>query len=231
MSTRPPVRRDGVGGFVGLVAIAIAAASLPVAPRWPAADASTDVIRAYFVEHGRDFLVQTFLAWVGFVGFSRVLVGLAKLVADAGERAAANAGLVGTAVLTVALVFGNMPWATLAYDVPESGDVVRALWDLGLLASFNGAGIAAGLALFPIGIGLLRTKILPAFYTYLVLLAAVNGVVLTTCFGRGGPMSPNGPIGIASIGTLTLVLLAGSILLLRAPTPPAKAAAPASKVG
>jgi hypothetical protein len=211
-------RRDAVGGFVGLLAIGIALSSLPLAPPWPPADAPTEIVRAYFVDHGRSFLLQTFLAWVGFVGFSRILIGLAKLVADAGEREAAVTGLVGTGILTAALVFGNVPWAALAYGVPESPDVVRALWNLGLVSAFNVAGLAIALALFPIGIGLLRTKILPGPYVYLVLFAAVNGVLLATCFGKGGPMSPNGPIGLASILSLTLVLLVGSILLLRKPT-------------
>src|SRR5262249_5555379 len=150
-----------------------------------------------------------------FVGFSRPLIGLAKLVEDAGEKHAATTTYVGTAFLVAALVFGNLPWATLAYETPESGDVLRALWNLGLLSAFNVAGLAMGLALFPLGIGLMRTKILPAFYTYLVLVSALVGMVLATCMARSGVMSPNGPIGLASILLLTAVLLVGSILLLR----------------
>jgi hypothetical protein len=209
------MRRDATGGFVGLVAIAIALSSLPLAPQWPAADAPTDVVRAYFTDHGRSFLLQTFLAWIGFVGFSRVLVGIAKLVSDAGEKAAATTALMGTALLTAALVFGNLPWAALAYETPQSEDTIRALWNLGLLSAFNVAGLATGLALFPLGVGLLRTKVLPAFYTYLVMVSAIVGMVLATCFARGGLMSPNGPIGMISIVLLTAVLLVGSILLLR----------------
>ncbi|HEY8079346.1 MAG TPA: hypothetical protein VIF62_34685 [Labilithrix sp.] len=209
------MRRDAVGGMVGLLAIAIALAALPIAPAWPAADAPTDVVRAYFVDHGKQFLMQTFLAWVGFVGFSRVLVGLANVVIEGGERAAGHTAIVGTAVMTAALVFGNVPWAALAYEPPESADAVRALWNVGLISAFNVAGISVALALFPLGVGLLRTKQLPAYYTYMVLGTAVIGTVLATCFGRGGPMAPNGPIGMLSIVTLTAVLLVGSLLLLR----------------
>lgn len=208
-------RRDPVGGLVGVLAVAIALAALPVAPQWPAADAATDVVRTYFVDHGRAFLLQTFVAWVGFVGFSRALIGLAKLVGDAGEREAALTTYVGTGMLVVSMVAGNLPWATLAYEPPLTPDVVRALWDFGLLSAFNVAGIMMSIALFPLGIGLLRTKVLPPAYTYLVLLSAVIGVVLATCFGRTGPMTPNGPIGLVAILALTLVILIGSILLLR----------------
>jgi hypothetical protein len=208
------MRRDATGGLVGLVAIAITLGALPLAPRWPAADSSLDVVHTYFLEHGRAFPLQTFLAWVGFVGFSRVLIGIGILILDAGERQAAVTAFVGTALLTAAMVFGNLPWAALAYDPPENADGVRTLWNLGLLSAFNVTGIATALALFPIGIGLMRTKILPAFYTYLAFATAIVGTVLATCFARGGLMSPNGPIGFLSIALLASVLLIGSILLL-----------------
>src|SRR5256885_6427819 len=43
---------ERASGILGLTGVAIALGGLPLAPKWPEADAPIDVVRAYFVEHG-----------------------------------------------------------------------------------------------------------------------------------------------------------------------------------
>lgn len=210
--------RDREGGIFGLVGTAVALASLPLAPLWPAADAPADVIRLYFTDHGAEFLAQCIVLSVGFVVLLRLYAGLARAVARAGAEGYGWTALAGAAITTGGIILGNAPWAVLAYRPPPDAGLLLTMWDLGLIAAFTVAGPCIAAMWIPLGLGVLRTRALPASFGYALLGAAVVHIGAGACVARSGAFSPNGAAGLASISVHVGCTIAGAVLLLlRAP--------------
>src|SRR5262249_9097074 len=75
---------ERTAGIIGLVGVIIALAGLPLAPKWPEADAPLEVVRTYFSENGRAFLTQNCVVWFGFVLFGAFFVGASLRLVRAG---------------------------------------------------------------------------------------------------------------------------------------------------
>jgi len=211
---------ERASGVIGLIGVVIALAGLPLAPKWPEANAPIDVVRAYFVEHGGAFLTQNCVVWFGFVLFAGFFVGASLRIARTGRHALSVASLLGATLLLGAMIFGNAPWAALAFAKPESADVVRGLWNLGLVSAFNVAGIAMFAALAPLGTGIVASSTFPRWFGVFVLGGAALGLGLALCFAPSGTSSPSGSVGVASIVVLSAIIAIGSVLLIRgAPSP------------
>lgn len=213
----PGAARDREGGIFGIVRTAVALAALPAAPPWPHADAPVEEIRAYFTAHGGAFLLQSVMLGVGFVLLLRLYAGLARIVARGGAEGAAWTGLAGAAIMTVAIIVGNAPWAVLAYRLPEDPGLVLAMWDLGLVSAFTLVGPCIAAAWIPLGVGVLRSRALPAAYGWVLLAAAVLHLVAGAAVARSGAFSPNGPVALASILAHVGCTIAGVVLLMRRP--------------
>jgi len=207
--------RDREGGIFGLVGAGVALLSLGLAPPWPAADASEAAIRGYFSAHGSGFLLQMSVLSLGFLVLLRLYAGLARTVARGGAEGMGWAALAGAAVMTVAIVVGNAPWAVLAYRLPTDGGMLRLLWDLGLLAAFTVVGPCIAAMWVPLGIGALRTGALPAAYGYALLAAAAVHIGASACVAHSGVFSPNGPVALLSILAHVACTITGAVLLLR----------------
>ncbi len=207
--------RDREGGIFGLVGTAVALASLPLAPPWPAADAPADVIRQYFTDHGSAFLAQCIVLSVGFVVLLRLYGGLARAVARAGAEGYGWTALAGAAIMTGAIIVGNAPWAVLAYRSPPDAGLLLTMWDLGLISAFTVAGPCIAAMWIPLGLGVLRTRALPTGFGYALLGAAAVHIGAGACVARSGAFSPNGPAGLASILVHVGCTIAGAVLLLR----------------
>ena len=83
------------------------------------------------------------------------------------------------------------------------------------MSAFTVAGPCIAAMWIPLGVGVLRTHALPTAYGYALLAAAAVQIGAGTCVARGGVLSPNGPIALASILVHVGCTMAGAVLLLR----------------
>jgi hypothetical protein len=200
-------------GVAGLVAVFLLIASLPMAWPWPDVDAPAGAIAVYFQESRAGVLWQAWTATAGVVLLIPLAVGIAELMRARG-RAVASATLRG-AMLLLAGTFASswLPWIAIALR-PGPPEVMVALYDLGLLGRFVGAGLPLALGLGALALGTLDGAVLPRWIAVLALGEVPIAVVLAGCTASRGLFAPSGPVGFASMALFTVLGVASSIALL-----------------
>jgi hypothetical protein len=204
-----------LAGVAAVVAVVLGFVSLGIAPQWPAADASAAVVREYFQNHGRAFLLQTSLSWVCFGLIGYFLAALAESFAARDRRTCASWLLLGGGAALCGLVVGSVPWAAIAYHVPAENGVLMFAWNLGLLGAFTAVGPLLASALVPAGMGILYSGVLPKWIGGIALFSAATSLLLGFAWQPSGPLSPNGAVGLLSVLTFILFQLTSGIAIIR----------------
>jgi hypothetical protein len=204
------------GGVIGLSAMALMVASLPMAPPWPPAEASTDLVIAYFRDNTSGFYRQAWTANAGVVLL--VLWGAAwHRVLDGRGHPLAAAGVLASLIIFVGVFTAFwMPWIVIAFRPELPPDTVQGLYDLGLLGQFIGVGFPLALFFGSLAVGIFATRVVPRAAGMVAALGVPLNILLAACYARSGALSPSGPVGFASIGLFTLIVVATSILMIRA---------------
>jgi hypothetical protein len=213
---------------MGVVFVVLAIVAFAIFGEQPKAeDTAADVVSFYRDDGGR---VLTAVTIFGFA--SLALFWFVGAVVDTLRRA--GEGRLGAAALALTAVWFAMQFSTLALTgalavtIADTADVgaTRALNTVALAADNVGAFPLAG-AFFAVSVGLARARILPAWYTWFGLAAAVLVVLHGTNWASSGFWSPGGGYLYITVITALLWTLVTSVLLFRAPVAeevPARAA-------
>jgi hypothetical protein len=204
-----------LAGIAAVIAVVLGFVSLGIAPKWPAADAGTAVVREYFQRNGRAFLLQTSLSWVCFGLIGYLFAALAEGFAACDRRTCGRWLLLGGGAAVCGLVVGSVPWAVIAYRVPAEDGVLMFAWDLGLLGAFTAVGPLLASALIPAGVGIIYSGVLPKWIGGVALLSAAISLLLGFAWQPSGPLSPNGEVGLISVLTFILFQLTSGIAIIR----------------
>jgi hypothetical protein len=187
----------------------------------PGLDDSPEEIATYFDEERGKLLtviVLFGLAIVAFLWFLGSVVHALRVEADESRIAptALGAGVV-TASLFGGIVLLN---AGLAFQIAEDGDagVVAAVYDLAWVASTLISFPVAALV-FATGIGVWRSRLLPAWFGWASAVAAVAILSSGTTWARDGFWAPDGLYNayITPIIFIAWTVVASVLLLLRRP--------------
>jgi MFS family permease len=187
----------------------------------PGLDDSPEEIATYFDEERGKLLtviVLFGLAIVAFLWFLGSVVHTLRVEADESRIAptALGAGVV-TASLFGGIVLLN---AGLAFQIAEDGDagVVAAVYDLAWVASTLISFPVAALV-FATGIGVWRSRLLPAWFGWASAVAAVAILSSGTTWARDGFWAPDGLYNayITPIIFIAWTVVASVLLLLRRP--------------
>jgi hypothetical protein len=204
------VRWAGLAGIVFVVLIII---SIVSSGSMPAADDPAEKIRTFFVDHRGGLLAANF---AGLLATPFVLwfgVGLREIVrGDRIARAQGTASLAGLLVTApMAMVGGALQVAAVYVDgaaAKTNPDTLRLLFNAQALAF---GATASGIIVFVAGAGLAirRTGALPAYTTWLAVLAVVGNVVaLFSTLGAGASA-----VGLAGVATFALFILVSGITM------------------
>ncbi len=200
------VRPRGNGGLL---------ASLPLAPPWPSASASTDAVVSYFVENRAGFLRQAWVASCGVVLLIPFAWALFELHRRRG-RAVAGGALLGSMLAFVG-AFGIywIPWVCIAFRPDRPPAVVQALYDMGLLGQFIGVGPCLAVLFGSIAFGTLDGAVLPRWLAWISIVQVPLNVLLAGSTAHDGLFAPSGPIGFGSIGLFTVFGVGSSLSMIR----------------
>jgi hypothetical protein len=194
-------------------------------------DSSTD-IASFYTDHRSRVLTAivifgfAFLALIWFVG------AVANTLREAGEGRLAATALVLSAVWVALQASITMVAGGLALNIAAAGDnggVLVALntltWTGDVFAAFLLAGIFAATT-----IGLVRARVMPSWYGWLGLVAALATILRATNWARDGFWSPSGDwVFVAIVAGLVWTLVTSILLVRRAPATegaPERAAVP-----
>jgi hypothetical protein len=204
-----------LAGFAAVIAVVLGFVSLGIAPKWPTADAGAGVVRAYFEQNGRAFLLQTSLSWVCFGLIGYLFAALAEGFAACARPTCGRWLQLGGGAALCGLVVGSVPWAAIAYRVPVNDDVLMFAWNLGLLSAFTAVGPLLASALVPAGVGILYSGVLPKWIGVVALSSGAISLLLGFAWQSSGPLSPNGEVGLLSVLTFILFQLTSGIAIIR----------------
>jgi hypothetical protein len=183
----------------------------------PKVDASGSEVAAFYSDHGGRILTAVPIIAIGFLFFLWFAGAIANLLRESGQgRLAATVLALAGAQVGVAFVVQAMS-ASLALNIADSGDegatqaVSSLSWSIDALGSFLVGGIIGAAT-----VGLTRAAIVPRWFTWIGLAAAILAALRGTTWASDGFWSPSG-------GYLYILLVAGlgwavvaSILLYRA---------------
>jgi hypothetical protein len=203
---------------MGVVFVVLAIVAFAIFGEQPkAGDAAADVVSFYRDDGGRVLTAVTIfgfaaLALFWFVG------AVVNTLRVAGE------GRLGATALALTAVWFAMQFSTLALTaglavtIADTADesVTQALNTISLSADNVGAFPLAG-AFLAVSVGLARARILPAWYTWFGLAAAVLVVLHGTNWASSGFWSPGGAYVWITVLTALVWTLVTSVLLFRAP--------------
>jgi hypothetical protein len=203
------------GGLAGLAALLALVASLPLAPPWPPASAGTAAVIDYFASHRAGFLRQAWLATGGAILLVPFAAALAALLRGAGRPLAG--GTVFGAMLVFVGAFGInwIPWIGIAFRPGHPPEIVRALYDFGLLGQFVGVGMPLALLFGAVAAGTHDGAVLPRWIAWLSAALVPLNLALAAATSVSGLLSPSGPLGFASIGLFTVFGIAAAIAMIR----------------
>jgi hypothetical protein len=208
-------RLPRLAGIAAVVAVVLGFVSLGMAPKWPAANATAAVVREYFRQNGRAFLLQTSLSWVCFGLIGYLFAALAEGFTARGRQTCGRWQLLGGGAAVCGLVVGSVPWAAIAYQVPAEDGVLLFAWNLGLLGAFTAVGPLLASALVPAGVGIIYSGVLPKWIGGIALLSAAVSLMLGFAWQPSGPMSPNGEIGLLAVLTFILFQVTSGVAIIR----------------
>ena len=211
----PP--RSWWGPVTGIGFVALLVASFSVAPMPPAAGATVEAIRTYFVDNAPAVRSYALLQSLASVLLLLFVCWLSEMVRTEARARLAAAAVLGAGILTLAAsLTGAAISATLASDVAANGDasLLRALFHLGNFALNVGDPMVAVL----VGAHALatsRSPWMPRWLTALGLVVAASWILgSVSIIATEGPFaSPTGPYGLAMV-TLLLAWVAAAALAL-----------------
>jgi hypothetical protein len=185
----------------------------------PEIGAPADEIGSFYADDRGKLLTVTVLFGLSVIAFLWFLASLATMLRQAGEPRLAATSF-GAGVLTTSLFGGVILMnAGLAFKIAEDGDagVVTALydlsWALSVLISYPAAALVGAA-----GIASLRSRLLPEWFGWASVVAALAVLVSGTTWARSGFWAPDGAYN-AYITPIVLVawIVAVSVLLLTRP--------------
>lgn len=214
-------------GILG-VALIIVTFFLP-AKSPPAIDDPASTVAAFFTDNRSALLTSAFLGGLALIALTWFFASLVYSLWNAGEVRLSIVVLAGAVMLGAMATLATALQALLAYDLAATMDaeIVRGLW----LLIFAPFAFGWGLAIIALatGVAAMRSAMLPAWYSWLSILAALWFVVSGLAYADSGFFSPTGGWGfIGFLAFLAWVLLTSGLLLRRSMPSEAPMAAPAS---
>jgi hypothetical protein len=200
-----------------LVFLALYIVAMLVVPMPPGLGSSTGKVAAYYVDHHRAGLIQTFLLGMALIAFLWFLGSLVALIRNAGEaRLASIAFAGGISVAGLALVGTTINAALFMRVALESPAMAGGLHVIAVTA-YTLIGFGSATLAFATAIAVWRSKALPIWYAATT---AIGGILFL--FGGGalvhsGFYAPNGTYWwIATIAFLVWTLITTAELIQHA---------------
>ena len=201
----------------GIVFVVLAVTGFLVIGDQPKVGDSSGDIASFYTDHRSRVLTAMILFGFAFLFLIWFVGAVANILREAGEGRLAATGLVLAAVWVALQASVTMMAGGLALNIAAAGDnggVLVALntitWTGDVFAAFLLAGIFAAVT-----IGLVRARILPSWYGWLGLVAALAMILRATNWAKDGFWSPSGDFFLVAIVSGLVWTLVTSIMLVR----------------
>ncbi len=211
---------ERLAAATGIVALVLLMVEFVMVPTWPKADAATNTIIDFFVEHRTSVLLGEYIGGIGAVAFFLWFLGSLRSFLMLAEGTPGRLSAVAFGGGLVAIAVGSLGAAAnivLALQAAEEGDeaVVRAFYVLSNTA-FAVFFLPIGVLIGATSIVALRTRALPKWYGQAGGLFALAEIALAACSTSiAGALSVTGALSFVGFILFGLWLLTTSILLIQ----------------